>query len=236
MQTQVYMLVIAAVVSYLLGSISFTRVIGGIFAPGEDLSKTEVDFGDHKDVFTFSLAGGTNVAFRLGARFGILTSLLDMLKVFLPTLAFRLLYPDSPYYLVAAAFGVAGHNWPLYYGFKGGAGLSSILGGLLVVDALAVIVTPLAGMILGLAVFRDIFAAGALWVFLLIPWIWLRNNSPWHLFYAVAVNIFLLIATLPTFSSYLRLKRKDPESYRKVVESSHMARGLMKIGRLFGMR
>jgi len=236
MEGQLIMLGIAALVGYLLGSISFARVIGRIFAPGEDLSRTEAVVGEQKRRIVFDLAGGTNVAARLGARYGMLTSLLDLLKVLLPALAFRLLFPGTTYFLAAAAFGVAGHNWPVYHGFKGGAGLSSILGGLLVVDWLAVIVTPLAGMILGLAVFRDLFVAGTLWVLLLIPWLWLRTHSLWHVGYAAAVSLCFLLAMLPTFLRFQLLKKEDPQTYREVTRASHMARGLAKIGRLFGMR
>jgi len=236
MQFQWFLIAIAAVAGYLCGSVSFARVIGRIVAPGEDLSRTEVLVGERKRRFSFELAGGTNVAHRLGAGYGLLTSLLDLLKVFLPALVFRLLFPEAPYFLAASAFGVVGHNWPVFHGFKGGAGLSSTLGGLLVVDPLAVLVTPLAGMVLGLAVFRDVFVAGSLWVFLLIPWLWLRTRSFWPVAYALAVSLSFLLASLPTFRQYLRLKREDPQAYRELIGSSHMARGLARIGRLFGMR
>lgn len=236
MQAQPLVFGIAVLAGYLFGSLSFTRIIGRIVAPNEDLSRSDVDLGGHKPPFTWDLAGGTNVAHRLGARFGVLASLLDLLKVFLPCLAFRLVYPGAPYFLAAASAGVAGHNWPVFHRFKGGAGLSSILGGLLVVDWLAAIVSPLAGMVLGLAVFRDVFLAGSLWVVLLIPWLWVRTNNPWYAAYAVAVTLCFVAATLPTFLRYLRLKRDDPEGFRKVIAASHMARGLAKIGRLFGMR
>ncbi|MBN1837851.1 MAG: glycerol-3-phosphate acyltransferase [Spirochaetales bacterium] len=236
MELQWHLLVGAAVAGYVCGSVSFARVIGRIVAPGEDLSGSEVVVGESQRRFRFDLAGGTNVAHRLGARFGLLTSLLDLLKVFLPSLAFRLLYPELPYFLAAAAFGVVGHNWPVFHRFKGGAGLSSTLGGLLVVDWLAVIVAPAAGMILGLAVFRDVFVAGSLWVFLLIPWLWLRSGSFWHVVYAVVVSLSFLLASLPTFRRYLRLKREDPQAYEELITASHMSRGLLRIGRLFGMR
>jgi len=41
----------------------------------------------------------------LGRRFGCLTALLDMAKVAIPVLAFRLWAPDQPYYLIVAADG-----------------------------------------------------------------------------------------------------------------------------------
>ena len=67
----------------------------------------------------------------------------------LPTLLFRLWQPDVPYYLVAAAAGLVGHDWPLYHRFKGGRGLSAIYGALLVIDWPGLFITSLLGLTTG---------------------------------------------------------------------------------------
>jgi len=51
-----------------------------------------------------------------------ITVVLDMLKITIPTLVFKHVYPDTPYFLITAATGMIGHVWPLYHGFKGGRG------------------------------------------------------------------------------------------------------------------
>jgi len=43
-----------------------------------------------------------------------------MAKVAIPTLVFKLLYPQDPYLLIAAAAGMVGHIWPVFNRFKGG--------------------------------------------------------------------------------------------------------------------
>jgi glycerol-3-phosphate acyltransferase PlsY len=235
MDLQWHLLVAAAVVGYLCGSVSFARIIGRIFAPGEDFSRVEIGGEGQQRTLEFDLVTATTVATKLGPKAGLLTSLLDLFKVLLPALAFRLLFPGAPYFLAAAAFGVVGHNWPLYYAFRGGAGLSAALGGLLAVDWLGVLVLPLAGMILGLAVFRDMFAAAALWVVLMLPWLWLRTHDLWHLSYAAIVFVSFFLASVPTLKRYVRLRREDPAAYLAIVQSSHMGRGMLRIGRLFGM-
>ena len=236
MELEWYVLVAAAAAGYLLGSVSFARVIGRIVAPGEDFTRVELSGEGQQGTLEFDLVTATTVATKLGPKAGLLTSLFDLLKVLLPALAFRLLFPGAPYFLAAAAFGVVGHNWPVYYGFRGGAGLSAALGGLLVVDWLGVLVLPLAGMSLGLAVFRDLFAASALWVVLMLPWVWLRTGDPWHLAYAGIVCVSFFLASVPTLKRYLKLRREDPAAYWAIAESSHMGRGMLRIGRLFGMR
>ena len=210
------------------------RVIGRFFAPDVDVSKQEYEgLGD--DVISFDLASATNVSLQLGPKYGCLVSLLDMLKVLLPTLCFRLAFPEAPYFLASAAMGVVGHNFPVYYRFRGGAGFSSVLGGLLIVDWLAVPVTTVLGMILGMGIVRDAYAASSLWLFLLIPWFWIRTHDWGHILYAFVMILSFLLATIPLTRQYLRIRKKGPEALQSFYEKFHMGRGLIKIGRLFGL-
>jgi len=235
MDLQWHLLVAAAVVGYLCGSVSFARIIGRILAPGEDFTRIELHDKGQQRTLELDLVAATSVATKLGPKAGMLTALLDLLKALLPALAFRLLFPGAPYFLAAAAFGVVGHNWPLYHRFRGGAGESAALGGLLVVDWLGVLVLPLAGMFLGLAVFRSIVVASVLWLVLLPPWVWLRTRDVWHVVYAAVVCVSFFVALIPTFQRAARLRREDPAAYSALAESSPMTRGMRRIGRLFGV-
>ncbi len=105
---------------------------------------------DSKKTFDSSAISATSVRHQLGTRYGCLTAILDILKGLLPTLAFRLWQPDAPYYLITAAMTTLGHNYPLYHGFKGGRGLSTIMGGLFVLDWAGVLLTNIAGTLLGM--------------------------------------------------------------------------------------
>ena len=233
-----YLIAAAAVGGYLLGAISFARMIGRIVAPGTDISKIELVVGkdeEERRQYTSELVSATTVGSKLGTKYGCLISVLDMLKVFVPALVFRLLFPQFPYYLITAAAGVVGHNWPVYYRFKGGGGLSAALGGLLVIDWLGVLVAPAAGMIIGLFILRDVFATTSLWLVLLIPWLWLRTNDIWHIGYAVVINISFLLATFPGMKQFYKIKREDPEAYRAMMESAHMFRGMLKVSRWLGL-
>jgi glycerol-3-phosphate acyltransferase PlsY len=131
--------------------------------------------------------------------------------------------------------GVVGHNFPLFHRFKGGAGLSAAMGGLLAVDWLSVIVTPVAGMVLGLGIGRDVYIASTLWLFLLVPWFWIRTSGWDHILYAAAILASFLLATIPVTKQYIKLRKKGPEALLAFYRQVPMGRGLVKIGRLFGL-
>ena len=106
---------LAGVIGYLLGSLSSARLIGNLAIPEEDISKTEIDVPGSEQKLVMSAVSATSISMRAGPQFGCLTSILDMIKVAVPCLAFKVWFPGVPYFLIVAALGVVGHNWPLYY-------------------------------------------------------------------------------------------------------------------------
>jgi glycerol-3-phosphate acyltransferase PlsY len=153
--------------------------------------------------------------------------------VALPTLVFRLVYPEQPYFLIAAAAGMVGHNWPIYYRFKGGGGMSSIYGGLLVVDWLGAIVCSTAGMIFGFFVVRDILVAYLAGAWFVIPWLWLRTHDPAYVIYAVAINILFILAMLPSIRHQMKSRREGKTDMTAGLESFPMGQGMLKMMNFF---
>jgi glycerol-3-phosphate acyltransferase PlsY len=201
------LLVLAGVIGYLSGAVSYSRVITKLVADEEvkPISLTTPDGGASIVSPTIS---ATAVRLNLGPKWGLTVAALDILKAFVPTLILYLLYPDQPYYLMAAMMAPIGHNWPVFHGFKGGAGQSPILGGLLVIDWLGVITTSLASQLIGLYIVRDAIVADSLGTFLIIPWLWWRTGGdPWTMLYAVVVNVAFWIAYWPNVRQYLDAKR-----------------------------
>ena len=203
----IWISLIAALIGYFLGAISFARLLGRKFAPDENLEKTTFAIPGSDQHFELKSVSATSIAMRKGPKEGCLTSILDMLKVTLPTLAFRLIFPHTYYYLIAAAAGVAGHNYPIYYGFKGGRGMSPLFGGLLIIDWLAIPITTAASMIIGLLLLKDVFFSYFGTILLLIPWILYRFTAWPYWLYAVAINVLCWSATLPELTSYIKLKQ-----------------------------
>jgi glycerol-3-phosphate acyltransferase PlsY len=226
--------VAVAVVSYLLGSLSFSRLVTR-WLTGQDVTEFQVPVAGGETRHRVAAIGANAASMRLGKKGGGIVGLLDILKVFAPTLVVRLLLSEQPYHLIAAVAGLAGHNWPIFYRFHGGAGFSAILGGLLAIDPLAALVLPFAGVLFGMAVLRNITAAFLSWMWLIIPWLWFSTFDPAHLAYAVAVNVLFVIAMIPEFRLMQRYKREGRlEEYGAAsIEATPMGRGMLKIAAFF---
>lgn len=214
--------VAAAIMGYLFGSLSAARMVGRFVAPHEDISKTEFAVPGGEEKFLMTAVSATSISLRAGPKFGCLTTLLDMAKVALPTLAFQLWFPNQYYFLIAATMGVVGHNWPIYYRFRGGRGFSAVFGGLLVIDWIAIPVTSLAGMVFGLLIFRDVLLAYMAGMWLMIPWLWFRTYDVAYLTYAIVINILFLVAMLPDLRQYFKFKREGKVNLADALQTTDM--------------
>lgn len=231
-----FIALVAALAGYLLGSISFARVIVRLVAPGQELTGIEMDIPGVPEHIHVDAISGTAVATTLGGKWGGATALLDILKAVIPTLVFRLLYPDQTYHLVAATMALVGHNWPVYHQFKGGRGLSPMLGGFLVVDWLGTLATNLIALVLGLALKSVLLAyLGGTWI--MIPWLWIRTRGdPAYVVYAFAVNVIMALAMIPDIRGIVDRKRRGiVGSFATSMDATPMGRGIKKMGKWFGM-
>lgn len=112
---------LSIVIAYLIGSIS----IGYLFArwfKGVDIRK-----------LGSGSAGATNVSRLLGFKIAVLVLILDAIKGYIVIyLALSLLAKNMLagewIVLVCGVAVIAGHNWPLYFNFKGGRGAATMLG------------------------------------------------------------------------------------------------------------
>ena len=181
--------VIALGVGYLAGSISFARIVAGIVRPGEDVTRVEAVVGDG-NAFTFTSASATSVRVKVGRRWGILTGLLDMLKIAIPVLAFSLAFPGEPYRLLVAFGGLIGHDWPVWYRFHGGRGETVIYAALFVIDPIGTLLIIPVGIAIG---FLTGSILGVRWagMLLMVPWLLLVRDDPGAaLWMAVSIAIY----------------------------------------------
>ena len=102
--------ILSAVIAYLLGSVS----TGILLSRKEGLDIRQA--GSHN-------AGASNVLRVLGLRDGILTFVGDGVKAILAVLIGRWIAGDNGA-LIGGLFVVIGHNWPVFFGFIGGKGIS----------------------------------------------------------------------------------------------------------------
>ncbi|MDM5199532.1 glycerol-3-phosphate 1-O-acyltransferase PlsY [Fictibacillus enclensis] len=102
--------------AYLLGSISFSYIIT------KGLNK-----GDIRKLGSGN-AGATNTLRVIGVGPAIFVLLLDVLKGIVPVwVALSLHFPLTTA-IIAGGMAIIGHNWPVYYGFKGGKGVATTIG------------------------------------------------------------------------------------------------------------
>ena len=219
-----------ALLGYLIGSISFARLVGRRVVPDADLTSTNLELPGGATI-DYGGVSATSIGARTGPKWGIVVGVGDMAKAFVPTLAVRLLWPDESYHLITAVAVMFGHNYPIYYRFKGGRGQSPLYGGLLAVDWIALPATTALGVVVGLFVMRDMLIAYSLGQWLLIPWFAWRAGPP-EVAYAVAINLLYTIAMIPELRSYLAKRRagelKQVASWREF-RTSHPAMGTGRV-------
>jgi len=230
-------LFIAIISSYLIGSISFGKIFMRIFKPEETLDDLEIKLDDRPEGYKLMSVGGNTVSMKLGAKGGCAVGLLDILKSFVPPLVFRILYPDQPYFIIAALAAFIGHNWPIYYRFKGGRGISSFYGGMFAIDPLGAVVVASASMILGLFILKQVIVAFMGGVFLVIFWFLVTKFTDplfwYYMGYAVLVNILFITAMLPE----IRQDREMTKKYGRVdpsmaLETFPMGKHMLRLMKL----
>lgn len=191
----VEIVVLAAVVGYLLGSISFARIVGRITAPGVDITTTTINVPSTGERYEVRGAPASSLRDRASVPWRLAVVLLDMAKAAVPTFSFQALYPESPAYAAAFAAAVIGHNWPIYHRFLGGFGISSIIGGVAVIDPLALLVTIPIGVVVGKLFLDDLSMINGF--ALLLP----------AYFVLIPGNVEAAIASLVVLVAYWAVKR-----------------------------
>jgi glycerol-3-phosphate acyltransferase PlsY len=219
------LVLISAVAGYLFGSISFARIITWLKEKNYDVKNIKRDIPDTDIVFESDAISATAVSLNLGKKYGCLTSILDMIKAVIPTLIFYYLYPNDPYYLIAAIFGMFGHNYPVFYRFKGGSGQSPLIGGLLVINWFGLIIANGAAVILG-------YLTGAVlvmrwgWMVLMIGWFVWYFGDLWHIGYIVLANVLFWTAISKEIREALKIKKNRNSTQEEVSDFMLMGKGL----------
>jgi acyl phosphate:glycerol-3-phosphate acyltransferase len=206
MMTPIWIYATALVFGYLIGSISFARLVFSKLRPGEKPDTIRTPTIDGQAELVSHAVGATNVMMAFGSRWGMLVTFLDALKAFAPTLILRIIYPEEPYFLVVAVAVLIGHLWPVWYRFSGGGGNSSIMGMLLAISPLGLLVTHAGGMLIGRIAPMFAFLSG---VALTIPWfVFLDGIYSPEVVFAILITSLYLLAELPEIRQVLKLKKQ----------------------------
>ncbi len=172
----VCLLLVAALLAYLLGSMNFGVVVSRMMY--------------HEDIRTKGSgnAGTTNILRTYGKKAAALTLAGDMGKGVLAVLLGRLVFglctgnPADAVYggYVAAIAAVCGHLWPIWFGFKGGKGVAVAAGAILASEP--IVLLALAVVFFAVVFTTRIVSLSSITVAVLYPvltglWSWYTHRS-----------------------------------------------------------
>lgn len=126
-----------AIISYLLGNISFAYILGKIFT-----KKDVRDYGSGN-------AGATNAIRAFGKKIGAMVFIGDVLKSVIAVLIGKTLGVTGMY--LAGAMVIIGHNWPVFLNFKGGKGVATTIGVMIIASPFVTMICFVLGLVVIIA-------------------------------------------------------------------------------------
>ncbi|WP_188882729.1 glycerol-3-phosphate 1-O-acyltransferase PlsY [Alicyclobacillus cellulosilyticus] len=103
--------------AYGIGSISTSTIVSRVVA--------RIDIREHGS----GNAGATNTVRVLGLKWGLVVLIADVAKGVIASLLAMGWAHGTPWVVYAAGIAaIAGHNWPVFFGFRGGKGIATAIG------------------------------------------------------------------------------------------------------------
>lgn len=181
--------IVVAMISYLIGNFLSAYVLGNVFK--------------RRDVRSYGSgnAGATNALRVFGKKIGILALVLDLLKGVLAVyIGGRILGYEGK--LIAAVFVILGHDWPIFLKFKGGKGIATSLGAILMLHWPTIAVCIVLGV---LVIIKTRYVSlGSMVGTFLLPVIGLIMNRPFDKKFFM---VTLILAILSVFKHRSNIKR-----------------------------
>jgi glycerol-3-phosphate acyltransferase PlsY len=168
---------ITVAAGYLLGSISFSYLFGKWFKG--------IDIRNHGS----GNAGATNTLRVLGKGPAIAVLILDALKGVLAVYIGRWIGLNEWVVVLSGLAAIIGHNWPIYFGFRGGKGIATTIG---VMASLCFLPTLFAGLIaIALIAITRYVSLGSLVLTVILPFlIWGMDRPNEVLLASIIVCLF----------------------------------------------
>ena len=178
-------IILCALAAYLIGSVNFSILLSRLIS-GEDIRKS----GSGN-------AGATNMLRKFGAKAAVLTLVLDVLKGVVAVLISRFMSDKQLVPFITGLFVILGHNFPLYFGFKGGKGVATSLGVVLMLDwKVGLIVALCAVLIMAATKYVSLgsIIGGALFIIIeAVKFFLIRNIDVWQLICCVIIGGLLIV-------------------------------------------
>ena len=182
------LIVLAMVIGYLLGSIPFAYIVARL-VKGVDIRK--VGGGN---------MGTVNTMREIGTLPGLGVFFADMAKGALAVLIAQWLGLHLYWVFAVGLAAVAGHNWSVWLKFRGGQGLATTMGVLLVFSPIPFAICF--GVLLVVVIFTSNVRLSAVAGFVFLPpLIWVFGEELSVILYSIALPAFCLLKTIPRFRS-----------------------------------
>ena len=182
------LIILALVIGYLLGSIPFAYLIARL-VKGVDIRK--VGGGN---------VGAVNVVREIGFLPGLGVLLADMAKGALAVLIAQWLGVHLYWVFAAGFLAVAGHNWPVWLKFRGGQGLATTMGVLVVFSPIPFAICS-GVLLLALFITSNIRLSAVAGFIFLPPLIWAFGGELDIILYSIALPVFAILKAVPRFRS-----------------------------------
>ena len=183
-------------VSYLIGSIPTAYIAGRI--KGIDIRK----IGNNN-------VGASNVFFNMGKIAGTLVAVIDIGKGALVAWLATLLSGGHIFIpMLAVVAAVAGHNWMIFAGLKGGKGTATLVGAMLFLSPLSllfffVLLLPAASILL-----KDTYIGQGVAMFFFSFFLWYREGSFYWLVFMLLCTLVYSLRCLGLYRTYFTEERR----------------------------
>ncbi len=184
-----YLLIFA--LSYLVGSIPNGLIVGKLMS-GVDIRQ----FGS-KNI------GATNVYRILGPWPALGVLITDIAKGVIGVYIGQAIAGTPPAALAGGIAAIAGHNWSLFLGFKGGRGVATALG---VIAILMPKVTAIVFIVWAVIVYftRYVSLGSIVGAFIAPPLVWFFGERPEYLYFAIVAAFFVIVRHRPNIERLLK--------------------------------
>ncbi len=181
--------ILSTVLGYLLGSFPSAYIITKL---NKGIDIREVDTGN---------VGAASTARVIGIGYGIFVGFLDAAKGYLAVYIAHLLGVHQFWVYAAGFAALLGHNFPVFIGFRGGQGVSTIIGIFLFLTPLAAFCTLFIIFVLLVIQYRVYLDRIFLSILVSSPtlpvFIWILYRS-WELtIYSLIIIIFIMLRNIP---------------------------------------
>jgi acyl phosphate:glycerol-3-phosphate acyltransferase len=182
------MSLVIVLLGYLIGAIPTAYVFGRV-SVGQDIRQ----MGDAN-------MGAANAYRVLGAGTGVAVYVIDAVKGALPVLIARWFDLSQTYIFITGIATVAGHNWPVFLGFRGGRGESTTIGILYIVNTVPALVMTLP-TILTLIITKNVIVTSA-FLFIILPVVSWMLGVP-----AAVIAYGLVLPIMVAITHYFRVRK-----------------------------